>query len=71
MRTLTGLSGAYVTFEQNMSKFKFGFQFLWLHLTGKIDGFYELTVLIVQFNESEMINLDFDFYNFDLSMNDT
>ena len=58
MRTLTGLSGEYVTFAQNVSKWKFGFEFLLLYLTGKIGSFYELTVLIVQFNESGMVNSD-------------
>ena len=57
MSTLTGLCGEYVKFDQNVSKCKFGFDFLLLHLTGKIDGFYELTVLIVQFNESGLVNL--------------
>ena len=60
MRTLTGLrtlSRDYVKFDQNVSKCKFGFDFLLLHLTGKIDGFYELTVLSVQFNESGLVNL--------------
>ena len=58
MRTLNGLSGEYVTFAQNVLKWKFGFELLLLYLTGKIGSFYELMVLIVLFNKSGMVNLD-------------
>ena len=61
MRTLTGLSVEYVTFDQNVLKCKFGLEFLLLRLTGKTDDFYELTMLIVQFIqilfESGMVSL--------------
>ena len=47
-----------VTVDQNVSKSKFGFEVLLLHLIEKIDGSYEVTVIIVQFNESGMVNSD-------------
>ena len=59
MRTLTGLSGEYVTFDQNVSKCKFEFEVLLTLLTEKIDGFNQLEVLIVHFDELGKVNLEF------------
>ena len=58
MRTLTGLSGEYVTFDQNVSKCKFEFEVLLKLLTEKIDGFNQLEVLIVHFDELGKVNLE-------------
>ena len=46
MRTLTGLSGEYVTFDQNMSKCKFEFEIFLVHQTEKIDSFDQLEVFL-------------------------
>ena len=59
MRTLTGLSGEYVTFDQNVSKCKFEFEILFMNLTEKIDGFNQLEVLIVHFDKLGRVNLEF------------
>ena len=48
MRTLTDLSGEYVTFDQNGAK---------MRRTGKIDRFSGSTVLIGQFGELGMVSL--------------
>ena len=48
MRTLTGLSGKYVTFDQNVRECNFVFEFLSSrneHLTWKINGFNGLAAL--------------------------
>ena len=57
MRTLTGLSGEYVTFDYNAFKMHFEVEFLLWHMSGKIGGFDELVVLIGRLNESGMVNL--------------
>ena len=59
MRTLTGLSGEYVTFDQNVSKCMFEFEVLLMLLTEKIDDFNQLEVLIVHFDELGKNNLEF------------
>ena len=59
MRTLTGLSGEYVTFDQNVRKCKIEFEILLLHRSGKVDGFNKLEVLIVHFDEHGMVNMEF------------
>ena len=59
MRTLTGLSGEYVTFDQNVSKCTFEFEVLLMLLTEKYDDFNHLEVLIVHFDEFGKNNLEF------------
>ena len=59
MRILTGLSGEYVTFDQKVRKCKIEFEILLLHRSGKINGFNELAVLIVHFDEHGRVNLEF------------
>ena len=58
MRALTGMSGEYVTFEQNVRKCSFLFEFLLEHLTERIDGFYGLVTLIEQLDESGGVSFD-------------
>ena len=48
-----------MTFDQIVSKCKFEFEFLLMHLTEKIDGFNQLEVLIVPFDELGRVNLEF------------
>ena len=48
MRTLNGLSGEYVTFDQNGAK---------MRQTGKIDRFSGSAVLIGQFGELGMVSV--------------
>ena len=59
MRTLTGLSGECVTFDQNVSKCKFEPEILLMHLTEKSDSFNQLEVLIVHFHKLGRVNLEF------------
>ena len=59
MRTLTGFSGEYVTFDQNVSKCKFEFEIFLMHLTEKVDGFNQLEVLIVHFDKLGRVYLEF------------
>ena len=73
MRTLTGLSGKYVTFDQNVSKLKFEFEVFLMHRTGKIHGFNQLEVLLVHFDKLGRVNLEFrvNFQKFELDVNYT
>ena len=48
-----------MTFDQNVSKYKFEFEILLMHHTEKIDGFNQLEVLIVHFDELGRVNLEF------------
>ena len=48
-----------VTFDQNVRKCKIEFEILLLHRSGKINGFNELEVLIVHFDEHGRVNLEF------------
>ena len=59
MRRLIGLSGEYVTFDQNVQKCKVEFEIFLRHRSGKINGFSELEVLIVHFDEHGRVNLEF------------
>ena len=59
MRTLTGLSGEYVTFDQNVQKSEVGTRILLMQLTENIDDFNKLVVLIVHFDERGRVNLEF------------
>ena len=54
MRKMTGLSGEYVTVDQNVPKCKFVFEFLLIHLM----VFMKLVVLIVHFNKQKMVSLN-------------
>ena len=53
---MTGLSGEYVTFDQNGAKMHGNIEILLEHSSGKIGRFDGLTMLIVQFDESGEIN---------------
>ena len=68
MRTMTEFSVEYVTFDQNVQKceFEFDFEIFLMHLTEKIDGFNQLEVLIVRFDNLGRIILEFhvDFLKF-------
>ena len=48
-----------VTFDQKVRKNKIEFEILLLHRSGEIDGFNELEVLIVHFDELGRVNLEF------------
>ena len=58
MRALTGLSGEYLTFEQNVRKCSFVFEFLSEQLTERIDDFYGLVTLIERLDESGGVSFD-------------
>ena len=58
MRTLIGLSGEYVTFDQNIRKCNFVKEFLLEHLAWKIDGFNEIATLFEQLNESGRVSFN-------------
>ena len=62
-----------MTFDQNVSKYKFEFEILLMHHTEKIDGFNQLEVLIVHFDELGRVNLEFhvNFLKFALDVNYT
>ena len=47
------------TFDQNVSKCKFEFEIFLMHQTEKIDGFNQLELLIVHFDEFGRFNLEF------------
>ena len=53
MSTLTGLSGEYVTFDQNRAKKHGNFETFLRPKTGKVDSFGRLTVLILQFGKDQ------------------
>ena len=53
---MTGLSGEYVTFDQNGAKIHGNIEILLEQSSGKIGSFDGLTMLIVQFDESGEIN---------------
>ena len=59
MRTLTGLSGENVTFDQNVRKCDIGTRIFLMHLTERIDGFNKLEALIVQFDKVGRVDLEF------------
>ena len=48
-----------MTFDQNVSKCKIDFENLLMHKTEKIDGFNQLEVLLVHFDELGRVNLVF------------
>ena len=55
MRTLTGLSGECLTFDQNVRKCSFAFEILSITKrtsTWKIDGFHGLATLFEQLDKS-------------------
>ena len=49
----------HVTFDQNVSKYKIEIDILLMYHTEKIDGFNQLEVLIVHFDELRSFNLEF------------
>ena len=57
MRKLNGLSGEYVTFDQNGQNATSHSKFLLEHLTGKIDGFHELVTLFKRLDKSGRVGL--------------
>ena len=48
-----------MTLEQNVSKYKFEFEILLMHLTEKMDDFNQIEVFIVHFDELGRVNLEF------------
>ena len=57
MRTLTELSGEYLTSTTIYENVKSEFEILLMRLTEKIDGSYRLAVLIVNFDERGRVSL--------------
>ena len=55
---MTGLSGEYVTFDQNGKKCNFVFEFLSEYLTERTDGFYGLMTLIKRLDKSGGVSFD-------------
>ena len=58
MRTLTGLSGEYVTFDQKDQNAISHSNFNWNSLTEKIDDFFELVTLFGRSDISRRVSFD-------------